>query len=100
MRSEINAGTLTVYLVGDIDAQNADVVKEEIFEIINLKNFETLIFDAKELQYISSAGLRAILAVQKKVGKNFSVINLSNDVLEIFKMAGLQYVIEISGCKV
>lgn len=100
MRSEINAGTLTVYLVGDIDAQNADVVKEEIFEIINLKNFEALIFDAKELQYISSAGLRAILAVQKKVGKNFSVINLSNDVLEIFKMAGLQYVIEISGCKV
>ncbi len=97
MKAESNGRTVTIYLAEDIDAQNADSVKKEIFEIIKSKNVEALIFDAKELRYISSAGLRVILATQKEVGKKISVINLSNDVIEIFKMAGFQYMMEISG---
>lgn len=95
MRFDNSEGILTIFLEGDIDAQNAADIQQEIVEIIESQGEAGLVFDARGLVYISSAGLRVILGIQKDQGKKVSVINLSAEVLEIFKMAGFQYLMEI-----
>lgn len=97
MRFDKSEGILTIFLEGDIDAQNAADIKQEIWEIIKSQGEAALVFDARELVYISSAGLRVILSIQKDRGTKVSVVNLSAEVLEIFKMAGFQYLMEIKG---
>lgn len=87
MRIEVNNDEITVFLDGELDAHNADIAKSEIMQIISDKNPASLVFDAKKLNYISSAGLRVLLATQKKLEKKVSVINISKDVMGIFKIA-------------
>ncbi len=97
MRSDNKDGILTIFLAGDIDTLNATDVQQEIEEILQNQGDASLVFDARELAYISSAGLRVILTIQKKQHNNISIINLSAEVLGIFKMAGFQYMMELKG---
>ncbi len=95
MQFDKSGGILTIFLEGDIDSQNAADTQQKIGAIIKSQGEAALVFDARELVYISSAGLRVILGIQKELGRKVSVINLSAEVLEIFKMAGFQYLMEI-----
>ncbi len=97
MRSDNRDGVFTIFLEGEIDAQNAKAVLKEIEELLEKRGDAKPVFDAQELTYISSAGLRSILTVQKKMGQELSVINLSPEVKDIFEMAGFQYLMELKG---
>lgn len=97
MRSESHEGILTIFLTGDIDALNAAEIQLEISEILKSQDDAFLVLDARELMYISSAGLRVILHFQKERNNKISVINLSDNLMEIFKMAGFQYLMDIKG---
>lgn len=97
LRSENNERILTIFLKGDIDAQNAVEIQQEIREIVKSRGESALVFDARELAYISSAGLRVMLTIQKELNTRISIINLSAEVLEIFRMAGFQYLMEVKG---
>ena len=79
---------LTINLSGRIDAENAGIAEEEIS--LQLAKFpgETPIFDAQNLSYISSAGLRTLLKFRKLFGVKLSVINASDDVYNIFEVTG------------
>lgn len=64
----------------------------------NLEQTETLIFDFDELEYISSAGVRAVVASYRKQKENdrkFQVINVNREVFEVFDMTGLTAKIDI-----
>ena len=62
-------------------------MQAELDEILLAHAGEVIVFDAKELTYISSAGLRLLLWVQKKLGENKLVIrNVSKEVYDIFDM--------------
>ena len=56
-----------------------------------------IIIDARELEYISSAGLRVILAAKKRC-KNmvFKVINVNAEVMNIFDVTGFSDIMEIT----
>ena len=95
LRAENAEGMLTVFLEGEIDAQNASAVKKEIDACLKERGDSAVAFDAKNLSYISSAGLRILLATQEEAGKRISVANLRPEVLEIFKMAGFQMLMDI-----
>ena len=95
MRSDNRDGILTIFLMGDIDALNATSIQQEIHEILKSQGDSSLVFDARELEYISSAGLRVILTIQKQQRNRISIINLADDVMDIFKMAGFQYLMEL-----
>jgi hypothetical protein len=56
-----------------------------------------LVLDARDLKYISSAGLRVILAIQKGLSTKISIINLSPEVLDIFQMEGFPYLMDVKG---
>ncbi len=89
-------GTLTVYLSGRIDSANAESVGEEIGKILtdNAGTFENPVFDADELAYISSAGLRMVLKYRKMYA-TLRIINASSEVYDIFDMTGFTEMINI-----
>ena len=61
-------------------------------------SFNSLIFDFANLEYISSAGLRVLIATQKKLkaeDKTLTIKNVNAAVNEIFKMSGFDKILDI-----
>ena len=86
--------TKTFNLNGRIDSNNVDKIENEIRE--EIKDFSgEIVFDANNLEYISSAGLRMILRT-KKSNDNTKVINCSSEVYEIFEMTGFSEMMDVS----
>ena len=69
---------------GRIDSNNAAAWEEKLLKLANENKEGDLVLDANDLSYISSAGLRVLMKLRKTTGKEFSVINLSPEVYEIF----------------
>ena len=84
MKTNHDDKTLTLYLAGRIDANNAAEVEAEISQELAKNPGLVPVFDAGELKYISSAGLRVLLKFRKQFGKNLDVLNVSNEVYNIF----------------
>ena len=68
MKISADGGKLTIFLECRIDAVNAEGVGKEISDALAQHGAEDIIFDAEGLEYISSAGLRVLLKVQKRSG--------------------------------
>ncbi len=86
---------LIIYLDGRIDSANANDIEEKINNIRNANRYESIELDAKNLNYISSAGLRIILRLKKDVN-DLRISNVNNDVYEIFEMTGFNEMINIT----
>ena len=80
-------GVLTLFLEGRIDSNNSETVASEIKDVVEANKPSELVFDAENLDYISSAGLRIVLRFRKS-NPSLKVINASTDVYEIFDMTG------------
>ena len=83
------AGTeLTVTITGRLDTTTAPQLEKEVkLNIVGVKKF---ILDFAELEYLSSAGLRVLLAVQKAMNKQGEMIikNVNETIKEIFEVTG------------
>ena len=79
-----------ITLCGSLDANNATAFQEELKKLIGA-NIDRIVFYAKDLIYISSAGLRAIIFAKQKIGAHANVylIAAQDAVLNIVKMSGL-----------
>ena len=66
MRSQITKKTVTIFPEGRIDSDNAEMIKSKIIECIESSDCKSVIIDASNLSYISSAGLRVVLFLKKK----------------------------------
>ena len=87
MKTVKENNTCIIFLEGEINAQNAPALQAEVEELLAANPGMEIAFDAKELNYISSAGLRLLLSVQKMLGKNkLTIRNVSGDVYDIFAM--------------
>lgn len=80
--------SLVIFLEGQIDSSNARAAEEEIGRILGENPGRDIIFDADKLDYISSAGLRVLLAVHKKTENVVLVRNASAAVYEILDVTG------------
>ena len=79
---------IVVGLVGKLDSTTFSVLEKEI-EVMDVEG-KTVVLDLKELEYISSAGLRVVLKLKKimdRVG-SLEVINANELVLEVFEITG------------
>lgn len=103
---------LKIDLTGRIDTNNSTRIEEDLInQIENAKkssNIQSIILDATKLDYISSAGLRVVLKIKKKY-KDIKIINVNNDVYEIFEVTGFSEIIpverayktvDITGCDI
>ncbi len=94
MNYSIEKDLLTIFLNGRIDSVNSESTLADINKIISDNSFKNLVFDAENLIYISSAGLRVILKIKKNF-KSLKIINVSSEVYEIFDMTGFTEMLEI-----
>ncbi|MBQ7274754.1 MAG: STAS domain-containing protein [Clostridiales bacterium] len=79
---------LTITVEGRLDTTSAPQLEEIVRGQIG--DSETLVFDFEKLDYISSAGLRVLLAAQKIMNKQGKMVvkNVSEEVKEIFEVTG------------
>lgn len=86
---------LTVALEGRLDTTTAPQLEAEMKQ--NLNGVTKLIFDFEKLEYLSSAGLRVLLATQKVMNKQGEmVIHNVNDVIsEVFEVTGFSDILTI-----
>ena len=73
-----------------VDANNAQEVQKELEEVSGDGSLD-LVIDFADNKYVSSAGLRAVLFIQKKMkkgGGSETLINVSDAVKEIFDVTG------------
>ena len=86
--------TLNVTISGRLDSVTAPEVENELKDI---KGIENLIIDFKNLDYISSAGLRILLMLEKKMSKqgNMVVKNPNEAIIEIFDVTGFSNILTI-----
>lgn len=69
-------------------------------EVDALSDTEELVLDFEKLEYIASSGLREVVAAHKKMQSmngTLSVINVGNEVMEVFKLAGFDKKLDIRG---
>ncbi len=86
MRTETDGDKSIIYLVDRIDSVNAEEVKKELSDFVDEHMGSEIILDADELKYISSAGLRVLMFINKKAGSSLTVRNVSMEVYEILDM--------------
>ena len=85
-----------VVLKGRLDTVSAPELEKEIGDVLPLTSELTL--NLEELDYISSAGLRIVLAMQKammaKDGK-MTLTNVNRTVMDIFEITGFSDILTI-----
>jgi anti-sigma B factor antagonist len=84
----IEKDKLTISLQGRLDTLTAPHLDAEIQG--RLEGVKSLVFDFKNLDYISSAGLRILLTAQKIMNKQGKMVvkNASSEIKEIFEVTG------------
>lgn len=86
---EKNGTTLIVHVKGEVDTITAPELEKEV--TLDITKAEQLVLDFKEVNYVSSAGLRVILTLHKKqTDKNriFELVNVNTEVMTVLEMTG------------
>ena len=84
-----------VELTGSINSGNAHEFEDALSG--EPSSEEGVIIDAGGLEYISSAGLRVLLAAKKRCkGKIFRVVNVNDEVMNVFDVTGFSEIMDIS----
>lgn len=88
MKKTVDGGTLTYYLEGDLDRVTASDFESDIFAC--LADVKELIVDLEKLEYISSAGLRSFVKLQKQMDKQgeMRLVGVQKGVYDIFALGG------------
>ena len=97
IKTEINGDTATILLTGRLDTETSEILESTLDTIIERVTF--IILDMADLVYISSAGLRVMIATEKvlsrKKGK-LTIINCQSQVKDVFSITGFTDIIDIS----
>ncbi|MBR2086879.1 MAG: phosphotransferase [Oscillospiraceae bacterium] len=95
MRFSKDNDRLTIFLTCRIDTSNAAAAESEILAVLADNPGCSAVFDADELAYISSAGLRVLMKLRKKLGESMRIINASPEVYDIFDMTGFTELLQV-----
>lgn len=95
--TNISNQNLIISLSGRLDTITSPQLEEEINRN-SLDEIETVTLNMRALEYISSAGLRVVLKLHKKMtaqGGQLKLINVNDMIMEIFTMTGMDSFLEI-----
>ena len=84
----LNGTELTVTIEGRLDTTTAPELEASLKE--SFEGVEKLVLDFANLEYLSSAGLRVLLAAQKVMNKQGEMVirNVNETINEIFEVTG------------
>ena len=93
---EVNGNEMDVQLVGRLDTVTSADLEREVKD--QLDGVEKLVYDFENLEYVSSAGLRVLLACQKIMNKQGEMIvkNVETDIMEILEITGFTSVFKFA----
>lgn len=95
MKTAFNNNILTVYLEGRIDISNAADTEKELFAELDTHPDCTPVLDAAKLEFISSAGLRILMKLRKRIKTDLRILNTSPEVYDIFEVTGFTELFKI-----
>ncbi len=86
---------LEMFIKGRLDTTTSPELEMKLKDA--LTDIKSLVIDIKDLEYVSSAGLRVLLQAQKVMNKQGSMVirNASEDVMEIFEVTGFSDILTI-----
>lgn len=87
---------LILKLSGRLETSTAPMLQEAVEKV--QKDVTELRLDMKKLEYISSAGLRVLLAATKKMkekGGGLVVYHVNEEVMEVFEITGFNEILSI-----
>ncbi len=89
-------GKVCFALEGRLDTVTAPDLEKELKEALDSSAAE-LVLDFTKLDYISSAGLRVLLAAQKIMAKQgtMKVVHVNETIMEIFEVTGFSDILTI-----
>lgn len=95
IQKTLNGTALTVAVEGRLDTTTSPRMEDELRKSID--GITDLIFDFGKLEYISSAGLRVLLAMQKIMNKQgkMTLKNVGEVVMEVFEVTGFVDILSI-----
>lgn len=90
-----NGTNAVVALAGRLDTTTAPELENSLKE--TLDGCTELVFDFAKVEYVSSAGLRVLLATQKVMNKQGSMIikNVDSAIMEVFEITGFVDILTI-----
>ena len=96
VKTNKNEQSLVVEVIGRLDTQTSPQLEEVLSSA--LEGVTELTLDFKELEYISSAGLRVVLSASKVMNKqgSMTVANLTPDVRDVFDVTGFSDMLNIA----
>ena len=91
----LNGTELTINLIGRLDTTTAPQLEAELKQ--NISGVEKLVLNFAALEYLSSAGLRVLLAAQKVMNKQGEMIirNVNETSAEMFEVTGFSDILTI-----
>ena len=86
---------LTITLEGRLDTTTAPDLEKNLQE--SIQGVEELVMDFEKLDYISSAGLRVLLAAQKIMNKlgSMKLCHVNESIMEILEVTGFVDILTI-----
>lgn len=92
-----NQDQIIVRLEGDLDTAAAQATENEFAPLMTAKN-KNIIIDCKDLNYISSSGLRLFLSLLKSCkpnGNTLELENMNDNIKKVFTMTGFSSLFNI-----
>lgn len=95
IQKTLSGTTLMVALEGRLDTTTALKLEEELRG--SVAGVSRLVFDLAKLEYVSSAGLRVLLAMQKLMNRQGAMLlrNVNEAVMEVFEVKGFSDILRI-----
>lgn len=87
--------TKILHLEGRIDANNVQETEKYLLTSAKETPGAKLVIDAEKLTYISSAGLRALMKIRKLSGEALTIMNVSQEVYNIFEVTGFTELFDV-----
>lgn len=91
----LNGTSLEISLSGRLDTTTSPMLDEELKA--SLGEITELVLNLKNLEYVSSAGLRVFLLAQKTMNQKgkMTVKNVSSDIMDVFEITGFSDILNI-----
>ena len=90
IRKHVTDGELIIEIEGRIDTTTAPILEGELKHSVT-NEIETLIFDFEQVEYMSSAGIRVIMAADRVMDRRggMKLIHVNEEIFEILDITGL-----------
>ncbi|MCQ2458231.1 MAG: STAS domain-containing protein [Clostridia bacterium] len=95
IEKKLEGSKLAISVKGRLDTMTSPELEAELRTCVD--NVTEIRMDLKELEYISSAGLRVLLSLQKTMNGRGSLVlsNPNPDIMEIFEITGFSDILTI-----